>query len=79
MRWDNIRKDFLALSIEERIALIKYTREERRRRYVPPPKKTKEKAPISAEKKTRKKKQPKDDALLQLVMAELERRKPDAN
>lgn len=79
MKWDCIRPDFLSLSHEEQLALIKYTRAERRRRYVPPPKKTREKK-TATEKTTKKKDKPATNKqIAAMLLNELKRRQDEGN
>lgn len=82
-KWDRIIPDFLTLSREQQLELIKYTRAERRKVYVKPEKPVKQPKPIELEldgtvkvKKTRKKKQEQpSSAIAALLIAELKRRK----
>ena len=77
MKWDCIRPDFLSLSHQEQLALIKYTRNERRKRYVPPPKKTREKK-ATTEKAAKGKGKPATNAqIAAMLLDELKRRQDE--
>lgn len=77
MKWDCIRADFLSLSRQEQLELIKYTRAERRKRYVPPPKKTKEKKATTGKKASNKDKPATNETIAAMLLAELKRRQDE--